>query len=66
MRMEKYTPNHAHFFVHKKYTTFNTERIVALPQSVNNIFSESSDFSAIDGNKAQGRCEWLKGDAYSS
>ena len=55
MRMEKYTPNHAHFFVHKKYTTFNTERIAALPQPFNNIFPEGYDFSAIDGNKAQGR-----------
>jgi hypothetical protein len=41
--------------VHKKYTTSNTERIVALPQPFNNIFPEGYDFSAIDGNKAQSR-----------
>jgi hypothetical protein len=29
----------------KKYTTFSTERIVALP-SVNKIFTESYDFAA--------------------
>jgi hypothetical protein len=38
-------PNCARFFVRKKYTTFNTERIVAL-QSVNKIFPESYDFAA--------------------
>jgi hypothetical protein len=32
------------FFVCKKYTTFSTERIVAL-QSVDNIFPESYDFA---------------------
>jgi hypothetical protein len=32
--------------VRKKYTTFSTERIVAL-QSVNNIFPESYDFASI-------------------
>jgi hypothetical protein len=46
MEMEKYTPNRAHFFVRNKYTTFSTERIVAL-RSVNNIFPESYDFAAI-------------------
>jgi hypothetical protein len=45
MGMEKYTPIRAHFFMRKKYTTFSTERIVALP-SVNKIFPESYDFAA--------------------
>jgi hypothetical protein len=33
--------------VRKKYTTFSTEQIVAL-RSVNKIFPESYDFTAID------------------
>jgi hypothetical protein len=45
MGMEKYTPNRARFFVLKKYTTFSTERIVAL-RSVNKIFPGSDDFAA--------------------
>jgi hypothetical protein len=45
MGMEKYTPYRARFFVRKKYTTFSTERIVAL-RSVNKIFPESYDFAA--------------------
>jgi hypothetical protein len=45
MEMEKYTPNRAHFFMPKKYTTFSTEQIVAL-RSVNNISLESYDFAA--------------------
>jgi hypothetical protein len=45
MGMEKYTPNRARFFLRKKYTTFSTERIVAL-RSVNKIFPESYDFAA--------------------
>jgi hypothetical protein len=45
MGMEKYTPNRAHFFMRKKYTTFSTVQIVAL-QSVNKIFPESYDFAA--------------------
>jgi hypothetical protein len=45
MGMEKYTPNRARFFVRKKYTTFSTERIVAL-RSVNKIFPERYDFAA--------------------
>jgi hypothetical protein len=45
MGMEKYTPFRARFFVRKKYTTFSTERIVAL-RSVNKIFQESYDFAA--------------------
>jgi hypothetical protein len=44
MGMEN-TPIHARFFVHKKYTTFGTERIVAL-RSVNKILPESYDFAA--------------------
>jgi hypothetical protein len=47
MGVEKYTPNHARFFLRKKYTTFNTVRIVAL-RSVNKIFPESYDFAAKD------------------
>jgi hypothetical protein len=43
--MDKYTPNGVRFFVRKKYTTFSTERIVAL-RSVNKIFPESYDFAA--------------------
>jgi hypothetical protein len=46
MGMEKYTPNRAHFFMCKKYTTFSTERIVAL-RSVDKIFLENYDFAAI-------------------
>jgi hypothetical protein len=42
MGMEKYTSNHARFFMCKKYTTISTE--VAL-RSVNNIFPESYDFA---------------------
>ena len=45
MGMEKYTPNRAHFFVRKKYTTFSAQRIVAL-RSVNKIFPERYDFAA--------------------
>jgi hypothetical protein len=41
MGIEKYTPK----TVHKKYTTFSTERIVAL-QSVNKSFPDSYDFAA--------------------
>ena len=51
MGMDKYTPNRARFFVCKKYTTFSTERVVAL-RSVNKIFSESYDFTA-SSNKAK-------------
>jgi hypothetical protein len=50
MGMDKYTPNRARFFVRKKYTTFNTERIVAI-RSVNKIFPESYDFA---GSKSRG------------
>jgi hypothetical protein len=45
MEMEKYTPNCARFFMRKKYTTFSTDRIVAL-RSVSKIFPESYDFAA--------------------
>jgi hypothetical protein len=45
MGMEKYTPNRARFSAHVKYTTFRTERFVAL-RSVNNTFPESYDFAA--------------------
>jgi hypothetical protein len=40
--------NRARFFVRKKYTTFNADRIVAL-RSVNKIFQESYDFAAMQG-----------------
>jgi hypothetical protein len=40
----KNTPNRARFFVRKKYTTFSTDRIVALRS--NKIFPESYDFAA--------------------
>jgi hypothetical protein len=43
MGMEKYNPNRVRFFVHKKYTTFSTERNVAL-WPVNNIFPKSYDW----------------------
>jgi hypothetical protein len=45
MGMEKYAPNRARFFERKKYTTFCTERIVAL-WSVNKIFQDSYGFAA--------------------
>jgi hypothetical protein len=45
MGMKKYTSNRAYFFVHKKYTTFSSERIVAL-RSVNKVSLESHDFPA--------------------
>jgi hypothetical protein len=45
MGMKKHTPNRARFFVRKKYTTFSTERIVAV-LSVNKIFPESYEFTA--------------------
>jgi hypothetical protein len=43
--MEKYAQNRTCVLVCKKYTTFSTERIVAL-RSVNNIFPDSYDFAA--------------------
>jgi hypothetical protein len=46
MGMEKYTPNHERFIVRKKYTTFITERIVAL-RSVNNIFPGELRLTAV-------------------
>jgi hypothetical protein len=45
MGMKKHTPNRARCFVRKKYTTFCTERIVAL-RSVNKIVPEIYDFAA--------------------
>ena len=44
-RSTGYTLNRAYFFVRKKYTTFSTERIVAL-RSLNKIFPESYNFTA--------------------
>ena len=40
------TPNHALFFVRKKYTIFSTDRIVAL-RSVNKIFPERATISQL-------------------
>jgi hypothetical protein len=49
MGKEKYTPNRAHFFVRKKYTTFTTERIVAL-RSVKKKNSRRATISQLLSN----------------
>jgi hypothetical protein len=41
MGMEEYTPNCARLLVRKKYSTFSTERIVAL-RSVNIFFQKAT------------------------